>query len=295
MKTILISIIFFIIFSNIFSQNIFENKIDTSKTNITDYYGRQGKWYLYDNETKQLLNEFNYINSVYNGSFVDYYHKTGKTKLKGFFKYGLLDSIYISYYQNGKVQFETKFKDGVIDGITIFQTENGEILLRCNFINGVVDSTYKEMLIDSTFFHKYIENQNLYFTKHINYKTLFPKFDTIVTKQTNELNRNLILRNGLIYKVQFTISNILYREIYFVSESYGYNIGIENIYNIEPYSIKGVFYDIALIKEYSIRNPNILKKIYIGFDNSKKCKVIFFDKNGSIKRIKNKKPYNIIL
>lgn len=130
MKTIFLSILFFLNFSTILSQeNIVEKEIDISKTNLTDNYGRQGKWYFYDNETKQLLHEENYINSVYDGSFVDYYHKSGKTKLKGFFKYGLLDSIYISYYQNEKVQFKTKFKDGVIDGITILYSENGEILL----------------------------------------------------------------------------------------------------------------------------------------------------------------------
>lgn len=150
------------------------------------------------------------------------------------------------------------------------------------------------MIIDSTFFHKYMENQNQYFAKHINYITLFPRYDTIVTNLTNDLKRQMILRNGLVYKVQFTISDLLYREIYFISESYGYNIGLENSYIIESNSIRNVFYDIAVIKEYSIINLNTLKKIYIGFDNCKKCKVIFYNNNGSIKKIRNKKPYNII-
>ena len=85
-----------------------------------------------EDQIKDTLIDYKIIKAT---PFLDF-HPNGKLKIKGQFKNGFRDSLWVSYYPNGIIQSKNYYKDSVLNGNSIVYYSDGSIRYAGFYLQG---------------------------------------------------------------------------------------------------------------------------------------------------------------
>ena len=121
-------IILFCSCSMLFSQQLIHD-LNKDSINQEDWIGKQGIWYFFNDSTDNIYRKITYQNDLKHGYFEEY-DTIGKVIKQGFYKYGMLDSLY-QEYSNDKEWIKVNFDYGIPMGVV---SESGEMIyeIKCN-------------------------------------------------------------------------------------------------------------------------------------------------------------------
>lgn len=192
-----------------------------------DYYIDKNnfKQGVYSESCNGILNYIiNYKDDVKNGEMVGYFY-SGKIKFKGFYKYGLKDSLWKEFYPNGKIKTEVSYVKDKFEGYKKEYDESGQLIEvacyfedkliggRINYINYVLSQyrfyysgneigklDIKDNLMPDGIFFKFIFDKNeVKMNEKIEYVLYSAKIPESITKVDVKLDgldaSNYIMQN----------------------------------------------------------------------------------------------------
>lgn len=120
-----------------------------SEINKRSEKGRQGVWFFYDRSDSTVFAMQHFVNDTLHGYFERYW-QNGKVSERGYYKKGIVDSVFIGFWQNGKKRGEAFYANGLLSGIVISYNDEEKITSRLKYVNGVVDSSFEMSYLDSS-------------------------------------------------------------------------------------------------------------------------------------------------
>lgn len=287
-RSLIITFIFMFYYSSLlFSQQYIQNiSLDKDSINRIDQLGKQGIWYHFNDSTGLIYNKTTYRNDLKHGTFEEY-NSSGIMIKQGFYKDGMLDSIYREYWDDEK-WISIYFDYGIPKGIV---SESGKMIykIKCNkeskgtfaksttllIKDGDIISASEDMINNMTCndtndnaiysFSYYDEEQSIdYFTTWKGKRCSFcPRLDTIYDFGIVSIYYNGCLYEKIYfhkkkrYSVNFFIDEKITKIIiYYLKKPYDiknivyYNK--EQVYKIEYYNKKGILKKTEFIKDGNI-------------------------------------------
>lgn len=130
-------------------RTLYDLPYSLAEINQSDSLGKkQGRWYIFDKNTKIIYEMINYVNDILQGNFEYYWYTTGSVASKGYYKNGKVDGLHVAYWENGQERGRAYYKDGILNGIAITHDKSGNLTSRIRYINGKQDSSYAKQYID---------------------------------------------------------------------------------------------------------------------------------------------------
>ena len=105
--------------------------------------GKQNGLFQLYTEDGILIDHALFKNGERDGLTEQFYNDTGKIRISGNYKNGILDGEYKVYYPNEKLQAETYYVNGELNGAYIGYYENGNIKLTGNYKENLPDGEWK--------------------------------------------------------------------------------------------------------------------------------------------------------
>ena len=284
---ILLLFTLFIATTTVFPQQ-YIHTLNKDSINQRDWIGKQGIWYLFDDSTGIIHSKTTYENNLKHGYFEEY-DAYGRITKHGFYKYGMLDSLYREY-ENGEIFITAYFNYGIPVGIV---SESGEKIyaIKCsdNSKGTFARSTDLVITEDGEFLQasKYLiskmkcNDSNEIFTYSFSYfdeeqganyikggirkeGCVCPRIDTVCGFGLVEsIYYNGCLYKEIYYKIYYR-KNIRVRlfECFFVDEKKTMTIVYRSR---KPYNIEGIAYydkDGKVYKEIFYNKKGNFKKMY---------------------------------
>lgn len=112
--------------------------------------GKQNGLFQLYTEEGILVDDANFKEGERDGLTEQFYSDTGKLRVSGNYKNGVLDGEFKAYYPNGNLQREVIYKNGEMNGEYKEYNENKSIRLFGNYKNNLQDGEWKSYLEDGT-------------------------------------------------------------------------------------------------------------------------------------------------
>ena len=270
--------------SFLFSQQ-YIHTLGKDSINQSDWIGKQGLWYVFDDSTGLIYSKTTYENNLKHGYFEEY-DVNGKTVRQGFYKYGMLDSLY-QEYENGEIVITAYFDYGIPVGIisksgekiyeikcndefkgtyvnsTDLIIKDGEIIRAAEqFINDVICNDSNDIVIYTFSYYDKEEDKNYIQGVRGKRCIVCPKLDTVCNFMIESIYYNGCIYKEIYYKIRVNRNWIREIEEFFIDEKRTMTI----LYRSKkPHNIKGIAYynkDNYIYKTEEYNKKGILKKIY---------------------------------
>ena len=112
--------------------------------------GKQNGFFQLYTEEGILVDDANFKEGERDGLTEQFYSDTGKLRVSGNYKNGVLDGEFKAYYPNGNLQGEVNYKNGEMNGEFKEYHENKNIRLSGNYKNSLQEGEWKSYLEDGT-------------------------------------------------------------------------------------------------------------------------------------------------
>ena len=112
--------------------------------------GKQNGLFQLYTEEGILVDDANFKEGERDGLTKQFYSDTGKLRVSGNYKNGVLDGEFKAYYPNGNLQGEVNYKNGEMNGEFKEYHENKNIRLSGSYKNSLQDGEWKSYLEDGT-------------------------------------------------------------------------------------------------------------------------------------------------
>ena len=112
--------------------------------------GKQNGLFQLYTEEGILVDDANFKEGERDGLTEQFYSDTGKLRVSGNYKNGVLDGEFKAYYPNGNLQGEVTYKNGEMNGEFKEYHENKNIRLSGNYKNSLQEGEWKSYLEDGT-------------------------------------------------------------------------------------------------------------------------------------------------
>ena len=112
--------------------------------------GKQNGIFQLYTEEGILVDDANFKEGERDGLTEQFYSDTGKLRVSGNYKNGVLDGEFKAYYPNGNLQGEVNYKNGEMNGEFKEYHENKNIRLSGSYKNSLQDGEWKSYLEDGT-------------------------------------------------------------------------------------------------------------------------------------------------
>ena len=112
--------------------------------------GKQNGLFQLYTEEGILVDDANFKEGERDGLTEQFYSDTGKLRVSGNYKNGVLDGEFKAYYPNGNLQGEVTYKNGEMNGEYREYNENKNIRLSGSYKNNLQDGEWKSYLEDGT-------------------------------------------------------------------------------------------------------------------------------------------------
>ena len=112
--------------------------------------GKQNGLFQLYTEEGILVDDANFKEGERDGLTEQFYSDTGKLRVSGNYKNGVLDGEFKAYYPNGNLQGEVNYKNGEMNGEFKEYHENKNIRLSGSYKNSLQDGEWKSYLEDGT-------------------------------------------------------------------------------------------------------------------------------------------------
>ena len=112
--------------------------------------GKQNGFFQLYTEEGILVDDANFKEGERDGLTKQFYSDTGKLRVSGNYKNGVLDGEFKAYYPNGNLQGEVTYKNGEMNGEFKEYHENKNIRLSGSYKNSLQEGEWKSYLEDGT-------------------------------------------------------------------------------------------------------------------------------------------------